>query len=255
MRHILIFAGTTEGRCLAEHFQNRPVSITFCVATEYGKELLPQGEHTNILAKRLNATEMARLMTEQDFDCVVDATHPYAMEASVNIRNACRWTQTPYFRIERQAAEAGEKEGCVYVDSVEAAAAYLNRHMGIALLTTGSKELKAFTQVRDFQQRLFARILPIPHGLEEAIRLGFPAAHLYGMQGPFSATFNAAMLQEINAAFLVTKESGEAGGFAEKLAGAKQAGTTAIVIKRPRQQNGFSVTEMITWIETHYIEG
>lgn len=41
MKNILLFAGTTEGRLLAEYLIHQPVSLHVCVATEYGEKLLP----------------------------------------------------------------------------------------------------------------------------------------------------------------------------------------------------------------------
>lgn len=41
MCKICIFAGTTEARQLVELLSTQPVSVTACVATEYGETLLP----------------------------------------------------------------------------------------------------------------------------------------------------------------------------------------------------------------------
>ena len=38
----LVFAGTSEGRQLAEFFQKNQIPALFCVATAYGEELLEQ---------------------------------------------------------------------------------------------------------------------------------------------------------------------------------------------------------------------
>lgn len=38
MKNILLFAGTTEGRLLAEYLIHQPVSLHVCVATEYGEK-------------------------------------------------------------------------------------------------------------------------------------------------------------------------------------------------------------------------
>ena len=253
MQQILLFAGTVEGRHLVEHFQDAPFSFTVCVATEYGKEILPQGKRVEVLAQRLSMEEMKELMQRKDFLCVIDATHPYAVEVSQNIQAACEQTKLRYFRLQRPsvAKAATEEKPCIWVRSVQEAVAYLNQHQGNVLLTTGSKELAAFTKVADFTQRIYARVLPLPEGIAEAIRLGYPAAHLWGMQGPFSVNMNVAMLQEIDAAFLVTKESGKAGGFAEKLAAAAQTGATAIVIQRPVVEDGWTEQQMIHWLEEH----
>ena len=44
MKQILIFAGTTEGRQLIERLCQYRIQIHVCVATEYGKEVLPQNK-------------------------------------------------------------------------------------------------------------------------------------------------------------------------------------------------------------------
>ena len=41
---ILIYAGTTEGRRLAEFLVKREVSVHVCVATEYGEESAARGK-------------------------------------------------------------------------------------------------------------------------------------------------------------------------------------------------------------------
>ena len=41
MKNILLFAGTTEGRLLAEFLIHQPVRLHTAVATAYGASLLP----------------------------------------------------------------------------------------------------------------------------------------------------------------------------------------------------------------------
>ena len=47
----------------------------------------------------------------------------------------------------------------MYVDSAEEAASYLKETKGNILVTTGSKELGVFTEIPDYQERVFARVL------------------------------------------------------------------------------------------------
>ena len=54
MYKFLIFAGTTEGREIAEYLSNKNVKVHVCVATEYGETLLPKGENITISAIRLD---------------------------------------------------------------------------------------------------------------------------------------------------------------------------------------------------------
>lgn len=46
------------------------------------------------------------------------------------------------------------------------------------------------------------------------------------------------MLRAVCARFLVTKEAGAAGGFAEKAAAAEETGATLVVVGRPPQREG-----------------
>ncbi|WP_337810740.1 precorrin-6y C5,15-methyltransferase (decarboxylating) subunit CbiE, partial [Enterocloster sp.] len=64
------------------------------------------------------------------------------------------------------------------------------------------------------------------------------------MQGPFSVEMNVAMLHAVGAAWMVTKESGTAGGFEEKALAAGQAGAGLIVIGRPKE-DGISLREAL----------
>ncbi len=87
---------------------------------------------------------------------------------------------------------------------------------GNGLLTTGSKELEVFTQVRDFASRLYPRMLPMGQAVEKAAALGFPRGHIIAMQGPFSTQLNVALIRQFAIETLVTKDGGGPGGFWEK---------------------------------------
>ena len=65
------------------------------------------------------------------------------------------------------------------------------------------------------------------------------------MQGPFSQELNVAMLRQSGAKILVSKDTGRAGGFAEKAEAAKQAGATLLVIRRPTVETGLTLEEML----------
>ena len=73
--------------------------MTVCVATEYGRELLPApGPGLHVQAGRLTEGQMEALLAREGFDQVVDATHPYASAVPQNIRRACGQTGEPAAR-------------------------------------------------------------------------------------------------------------------------------------------------------------
>ena len=215
MAKICVFAGTTEGRRLAELLRGQAVEVLACVATDYGEALIPAGDNIEVAAGRMDAARMEALLRERRFDAVVDATHPFAVEASKNIAAACAATKTEYLRLNRDgAALDGE---AARVDSVEAAADFLASRPGNALITTGAKDLAPYARVPDFRERLWARVLPNEASLRACADAGFAPAHVIAMQGPFSEAMNAATLRSIRADWLVTKDSGEPGGFSERV--------------------------------------
>ena len=99
MKRLLLFAGTSEGRLLAEALVDQPIEVTACAATEYGRELLPDGGQVHARAGRLSLEEMTELTRTGGFDWAVDATHPYADQATANIRKAARAAGLPYLRL------------------------------------------------------------------------------------------------------------------------------------------------------------
>lgn len=108
-------------------------------------------------------------------------------------------------------------------------------HRPNILITTGSKELAPYTQIPDFAERCYVRALPTLEALEKCQALGFRREHLILMQGPFSEEMNVAQLRYADAGYLVTKASGETGGFPEKCEAALALGVEVVCIGRPKE--------------------
>ena len=121
---------------MAEFLNRHRLSAVVCAATEYGKCQILPGEYLDVRSERLNADEMVRLIQEEQICLVIDATHPYAVLVSENIRNACEQTETEYLRLLRPSGEIGED--CILVDSVAEAVEWLKASGERALVTTGS---------------------------------------------------------------------------------------------------------------------
>ena len=247
MCKICIFAGTSEGRELIEALTGRGAAITACVATEYGEVLLGEHSDVRILAGRMNVEEMTALMRAESFDAVVDATHPYADVVTQNIAAACRAVGANYLRLLRGSSMA-EGDG-VFVPDVEACVNYLRSTEGNILLTTGSKQLPQFCEDPALRARIYARVLPMQASLQTCADCGIAPDHIIAMQGPFDEELNCAMLRAVNARYMVTKDTGGAGGYGAKIAAAKRAGAQVVVIGRPAQVEGLSPEEMLAHLE------
>ena len=251
MVKICVFSGTSEGRRLIDFLREQEALVTACVATEYGGELIEPADKLSVIAKRMDEGEMEELFKEESFDLAIDATHPYAALVTENVMQACLNTNTEYLRLERGGE--GAPESAVCVPDTAAAAEYLSGTVGNILLTTGSKELAAFSGITDFEERAFARVLPVESSITACREAGLKPSHILAMQGPFSVGMNAAMIKSVNAAYVVTKESGKAGGFEEKALAAMKAGAKLIVIGRPASGAlGMTFGETLDFIEERF---
>ena len=240
MYKVIVFAGTTEGYEISRFLSENQLPVLACVATEYGSKSLQENSCLHVQAGRLDEQQMRDLFFREKPELVLDATHPYAAEVTQNIRKACEETGVSYTRILRTGSE---QQNAVYVRDAKEAAEYLKGTEGNVLLTTGSKELAVFTSVSDYNKRLFARVLSLPSVIESCQALGFEGRNLIAMQGPFSKELNQAMLEQYQCRYLVTKDSGKAGGFLEKIQAAEALGVTAVIIGRPLAEEGLSLKE------------
>lgn len=271
MCKIWIFGGTTEGRLLAEYCSREKIEAWVSVASEYGEELLqeelmesgnagnPDLNHNTCLAKknlktvqassvikvlrgRMDRYQMEEFIRNQGIHLVIDATHPHARLVSEEIQEACGRTGVRLERCLRAEGEQNKARDWVEVDSIQEAVSFLSSVSGVIFATTGSKELEALCQIPDYQKRVYARVLPTSNVLKKCEKLGITGSHLIAMQGPFSTEMNTLFLRQTKAEWLLTKDSGRAGGFQEKVEAARENGTRVVVIRRPKE-NGISLEE------------
>lgn len=239
MHKVLIYSGTTEGRLLAERLAKAGLFCDVCVATEYGEQVMPEQDGINVRMGRLTPEQMSELYKENDYLAVVDATHPFAVVVTENIRKSLELHDIPYFRLARDIinTEKGNAECVYFEDSVECAAA-LKKTTGNILLTTGSKELKVFCEDDALRKRIICRVLPGRESLELCYENGLEGKQIIAMQGPFSTEMNLATIKQYNISYMVTKESGKTGGVDTKLAAAEEAGIPIFMIRKPGYDSG-----------------
>lgn len=233
MHGTVIFGGTAEGREAAARMREAGERFVVCVTSEYAKSLLPEGTPCHVGA--LDERAMLAFLKEMSPARVIDATHPYAARATKNIRACCEALRLPYERIERPVSEGAWRQDVEHVKDSEGAARALLHTGGNILLTTGSRTLSVYTSLVD-PARLWARVLATGEALALCEAAGIPPAHIIAMQGPFSAAFNAALYDMLDIRAMVSKDSGEKGGVAEKVIPALERDIHVILIDRPREE-------------------
>ena len=250
-KKILVFAGTFEGHALAKFFDQKHWNLRadFCVATEYGTEVLGDIKGLSIIEGRLDQGQMEVLLKSGQYGLVIDATHPYAAGVTENIQSSCREIGIEYIRLLRREGFFDDP-GVTTVGSVEEAVAFLLKTEGKILLTTGSKELSKYGRLSG---RVIARVLPSAESLRLCAEAGIPSKDIICMQGPFTKEMNLATMQQYGCRWLVTKNTGKPGGFDDKAALCRE-GYKIVVINRPSQEKGLSLEETIEKVEAFYGE-
>ena len=237
----VIFGGTTEGNQISRRLADMGARVIVSVASEYGERQQGEYEGIDIQSGPKTTSQMEEMI--RGADLVIDATHPYAVEVSSNIREAAAKSGVRRIRIIRD--QEGYAAGIDGTDTIVPAA---DRHdaadkirslfkngKGNVLLTTGVRDLPFYCEQLKGME-IYARILPSAESIEACLQSGMDPGNIIAMQGPFSGRLNEAIIREYDIKVMITKESGRAGGFEEKIKACKNCGIKAVVISRPEDQ-------------------
>ncbi|WP_270528104.1 precorrin-6A reductase [Mitsuokella jalaludinii] len=233
---IFVAAGTQDGRELTKLLLQRGFSVTASVVSRYGEQLLAacSSDHLTINDRPLDREGLEAYLRAHPVSCFVDASHPYAVHVSEYAMAACHALGIPYLRYERSLTELAGKAEIILVHSYEEAAKQAARCGRTVFLTTGSRNLRQFTESPALSDcTLIARVLPTAEVIALCEGLGLSPKQIVAMQGPFSQALNREMFRQYRADVVVTKNSGAIGGTDTKIAAAVELGLPVVVIDRP----------------------
>ncbi len=230
---VWVFAGTSDGNALANAVVELKYPVVVSAATEYGGVTAAAscpGAH--VLTGKLGKDQRMQLLADAAARLIVDATHPYACSISSQLMEIAAHLNLPYVRFERpsKADFDNEKEAPSPAEAAELAIMLGKR----IFLATGARDLeKLLTVPGSGDCEWFVRVAPSAESIEKALALGVRADRICAMQGPFSRVFNLALWRQWQIDCVITKDSGEAGGYASKVEAARELAIPIIVIKRP----------------------
>jgi precorrin-3B C17-methyltransferase len=255
-----VFSGTSDGNQLANELAKQNYPVVVSAATEYGGEVASQHcSGVSVWAGHQGVEAQRQALSQHQARVIVDATHPYANLISEQLMSLALSLNIPYLRYERPSSIGCTEHSeahlmgtldhdalppslhptCSIEDAAEQAIALGSR----IFLSTGSKNLARFLQAEGASKReWFVRMTPEPEFIQRAIDLGIPRSHICAMQGPFSAAFNEALWRDLKIDCVVTKDSGDAGGYQAKVAATKALNIPLLVIKRPQIDYPFSTS-------------
>lgn len=230
---ILLLGGTSDAPPIARRLAEAGYRVLVSQATSTPVKMPP---HPLLESRQgaLSEEELAAILDQRAVRAVVDAAHPYAATIHVLARRTADARGVPYFRFERPPAIPPDAPGVLFADDHPSAARLAFSFGQGVLLTIGTRHLASYVdQWRQTGVPLFARVLDAPESLAECRRLGLGEDRILQGRGPFGIEENRRQIHTHAIGVLVTKDSGLAGGAAEKLAAARAEGSRVVCVRRP----------------------
>jgi precorrin-6A/cobalt-precorrin-6A reductase len=193
---------------------------------------------------------MAALVAEKDVRAIVDASHPYATQASANAKAVAEERGIPCLRWLRPAVLSRSGAVCRAADHPSAARLAFSFGRPV-LLTTGSRNLAPYARESSRTGiSLVVRVLSHPESIAACERFGIPHERVLTGRGPFSMEDNLTVIRAFDIGVVVTKDSGAAGGVAEKLEAAAQENCRVVVVERPAVPSGAEIHDVEELVRT-----
>lgn len=239
--HLLILGGTTEATALAHVLHDAEITATFSYA---GRVARPKRQPLNTRIGGFGGVEgLADYIRANAITHVVDATHPFAAQMSINAVAACAQTNTDLMALTRPKWEAQSGDEWRHVLDIRSAVAALNGPAQNVMLAIGRMHLDAFSPCPQHQYLL--RLVDAPDG-----DVPLPNRHIIVDQGPFNVENDIALMRDHNIDVVVAKNAGGSGARA-KIDAARILNIPIIMIDRPaipdRPQGG-TAQEVLDWL-------
>lgn len=93
-------------------------------------------------------------------------------------------------------------------------------------------------------KNLISRVLPTSEVILNCEKLGLNADNIIAMKGPFSKSINEEFYKHYNIDIVITKESGIAGGFLEKVDACKSLNIPVVIVTRQKIDYPFVVNNI-----------
>jgi len=221
---LLLLAGTTEARALADALQRDPtIALTVSLA---GRTTVPLPLAGTLRSGGFGgASGLQRWLVEDRTDLVIDATHPYAAQMETNICAACTALGLPLLGLERPAWERLPGDRWTEVASLAEAVDLIGSAPCCVLITTGRSGLEALESQPQHLYLIRSIEAPEPP-------LALPNAHYLSARGPFSYADELALMRDYGVEWLVSKNSGGAATYA-KIEAARRLSLPVAMIARP----------------------
>lgn len=243
---VFIMGGTAESVEMIKFIKsNYPeIYIITSTTTEYGGNIAKEAGSDEVISKPLPKTYLLEVITENNIDLYIDATHPFAKHITQTACSIVDEIAIPFIRFERESVvdniDGVNPENIYHVGSFTEAGILVNEkfpegnvlHLGG--INTAGEVLENVSK-----ERFFIRVLTVKASLDKCEELGIMEDHIFPMNASknddkkIHIDENIELFKKVDAKIMLTKESGDIGGFKEKMIAANQLNLKIIVVDRP----------------------
>lgn len=246
---ILLLGGTKDSTNIIEHVKkNYDAYILTTTTTEYGARLAKESGSDDVIARPLLKDEIIGIIKKDNFDVLIDATHPFAAHITQTSASIANELEMPYVRFERPTTnlENIDTSHIHYVNSFDEAGKLIENDFneGNVLHFAGANTMEDVLR-HVSTERFYPRILKVESSIEKCEKLGVDPSHIIEMKGAASLEENLELIERYDAGVMITKESGEVGGVIEKIQAANEKNVAVIMIQRP-QIDGLNKNDIVS---------
>lgn len=232
---ILVLGGTTEGRLAVKVLDEAGKSYFYSTRGELQQVSCRNGER---VTGGMDEQKMEEFCRSNGIRLLVDAAHPFAVQLHKTVEQVSRKLNLNVVRFERKyPPRTDEVIWCKdYNDAVlRLKEDGISRLLALTGVQTIGK-LRDFWADENLKPECWFRILDREESLSLAIGQGFDASRLvYYHEGEPEAQ----LMEKIKPQAVLTKESGESGGFVEKLDASRSLGIPVYAVCRPSLPDSF----------------
>ncbi len=244
---IFIVGGTKESIDIIEFLKERypEISIVTSTTTEYGGNIAKNAGSDKVITRPLPKEDLIQVINGEKVDLLVDASHPFAEHITNTLCSIVDEMKIPFIRFEREPMYIEDMENInlsnvFHVDSFEDGGLLIKNNftkgniLHLGGINTASDVLKYVSK-----DRFYIRVLKVKSSMDKCKELGIIEDHIFPMTASknkdkkIHINENLELFKKVDAKIILTKESGDTGGFKEKIIAADRLGIKMIIIDRP----------------------
>jgi precorrin-6A/cobalt-precorrin-6A reductase len=217
MKRLLLLGGVTEALAIARTLGPQHV---YSLA---GVGRVPTDLHCQVRVGGYGGAEgLANFVRDEGIDLIIDATHPYAAQISLNAATAAQMAGIPCWALRRPAWQAGPhddwREVTDWAELITALAPFKR-----PLFTLGREPLQHLHEIPEHQFWTLRALDACP---------GNERCDVIGARGPFRLEDERELFESRNIDVLISKNSGST-ATEPKLEVARERAVPVLVLKRP----------------------